>query len=378
MRPATAASCCSTRRGAARDRLADEADDGAPRAALRAPRHRRRDRAATPSPWASRACRSRSASAQTVHALLAALIVHSANDAADRARARRRCRSRRRRPPPRRPRRRLHRPLPADPVARFVLLMNAEARALGLRDTAYRTPHGLDEPGAHSSARDVLTLARLDMASPIFRALARPQDGHDPRPPPADEQHAARRATRASTASRPGTPTRPAGTSRRAPTAAACGSTRSCSARPTRRSATATSRACSTGASTASSARGWCARGRRSATPGRVRVDRREGPRRRRSIPGEQVHERDRAAAPPRPPRAAPASASATSSCAARRGVIGRVALVAGSAGGGPPALVPWLRATLPRCDCRGSRPERAGSDPARVRLRPEPRSPCS
>ena len=53
------------------------------------------------------------------------------------------------------------------------MLMNAEARRLGLRDTVYRTPHGLDEPGAHSSARDVLELARLDMASPVFRALAR-------------------------------------------------------------------------------------------------------------------------------------------------------------------------------------------------------------
>ena len=53
--------------------------------------------------------------------------------------------------------------------------MNAEARALGLRDTIYRTPHGLDEPGAHSSAHDVLTLARLDMTSPVFRSLARRQ-----------------------------------------------------------------------------------------------------------------------------------------------------------------------------------------------------------
>ena len=70
--------------------------------------------------------------------------------------------------------------------------MNAEARRLGLRDTVYRTPHGLDEPGAHSSARDVLALARLDMASPVFRALAGPAHGHDPRPPPADQQHAAR------------------------------------------------------------------------------------------------------------------------------------------------------------------------------------------
>lgn len=109
---------------------------------------------------------------QTVRSLLAALIVHSANDAAivlahatmdqpaAQAAAIRAARA-------------LHRPLPRDPVARFVLLMNAEARALGLRDTVYRTPHGLDEPGAHSSAHDVLTLARLDMTSPVFRGLAR-------------------------------------------------------------------------------------------------------------------------------------------------------------------------------------------------------------
>ena len=108
---------------------------------------------------------------QSVHALLAALIVHSANDASivlahavmreprAQAAAAQAASSR-------------HRPLPADPVARFVLLMNAEARALGLDDTAYRSPHGLDQPGAHSSARDVLELARLDMASPVFRTLA--------------------------------------------------------------------------------------------------------------------------------------------------------------------------------------------------------------
>ena len=109
---------------------------------------------------------------QTVRSLLAALIVHSANDAAvvlahatmDQPAAQAAAIG---------AARELHRRLPRDPVARFVLLMNAEARALGLRDTVYRTPHGLDEPGAHSSARDVLTLARLDMSSPLFRALAR-------------------------------------------------------------------------------------------------------------------------------------------------------------------------------------------------------------
>jgi serine-type D-Ala-D-Ala carboxypeptidase (penicillin-binding protein 5/6) len=111
---------------------------------------------------------------QTVRALLAALIVHSANDAAvvlahatmeqpaAQAAAARAARE-------------LHRRLPKDPVARFVVLMNGEARRLGLVDTVYRTPHGLDEPGAHSSARDVLTLARLDMASSFFRGLARRQ-----------------------------------------------------------------------------------------------------------------------------------------------------------------------------------------------------------
>jgi D-alanyl-D-alanine carboxypeptidase (penicillin-binding protein 5/6) len=108
---------------------------------------------------------------QTVHALLAALIVHSANDASivlahatmgqPAARAAVAAEAKR-----------LGRAVPADPVARFVMLMNAEARRLGMRDTVYRTPHGLDEPGAHSSARDVLTLARLDMASPIFSGLA--------------------------------------------------------------------------------------------------------------------------------------------------------------------------------------------------------------
>ncbi len=65
----------------ARDRLAHEAHDGASRAALRAARRPSAWRAATRSRSASRACRSSSASARPCGALLAALIVHSANDA---------------------------------------------------------------------------------------------------------------------------------------------------------------------------------------------------------------------------------------------------------------------------------------------------------
>ena len=49
-------------------------------------------------------------------------------------------------------------------VARFVGMMNAEARALGLRHTHYSTPIGLDTAGNYSSAADLATLAEYDLA----------------------------------------------------------------------------------------------------------------------------------------------------------------------------------------------------------------------
>jgi serine-type D-Ala-D-Ala carboxypeptidase (penicillin-binding protein 5/6) len=48
-------------------------------------------------------------------------------------------------------------------VARFVVMMNAEARALGLRHTHYATPIGLDTPGNYSSAADLVKLAEYDL-----------------------------------------------------------------------------------------------------------------------------------------------------------------------------------------------------------------------
>ena len=45
-------------------------------------------------------------------------------------------------------------------VARFVGMMNARARQLGLTRTHYSTPSGLDTPGNYSTATDLLTLAR--------------------------------------------------------------------------------------------------------------------------------------------------------------------------------------------------------------------------
>jgi D-alanyl-D-alanine carboxypeptidase (penicillin-binding protein 5/6) len=48
----------------------------------------------------------------------------------------------------------------AGSVRRFVRLMNRKAAALGLRDTHYANPVGLDEPGNYSSARDLASLTR--------------------------------------------------------------------------------------------------------------------------------------------------------------------------------------------------------------------------
>jgi D-alanyl-D-alanine carboxypeptidase (penicillin-binding protein 5/6) len=59
--------------------------------------------------------------------------------------------------------------------ARFVAMMNARARQLGLRDTHYARPDGLDAAGHVSSARDVTTLARLLMRRPIVRSIVRLQ-----------------------------------------------------------------------------------------------------------------------------------------------------------------------------------------------------------
>ena len=54
---------------------------------------------------------------------------------------------------------------------KFVALMNRRARQLGLTDTHFVRPDGLDAPGHVSSARDVTTLARLLMQKPVVRKI---------------------------------------------------------------------------------------------------------------------------------------------------------------------------------------------------------------
>jgi D-alanyl-D-alanine carboxypeptidase (penicillin-binding protein 5/6) len=60
--------------------------------------------------------------------------------------------------------------------AAFVAMMNAKARALGLHDTHFTNPDGLDAAGHYSSARDVTRLARVAMRSPVVRAIVRTKE----------------------------------------------------------------------------------------------------------------------------------------------------------------------------------------------------------
>ena len=87
----------------------------------------------------------------TVRELLEAALIQSANDAAD-ALA-------------------LH--VGHGNQQRFVAMMNAKARELGLRSTHFARPDGLDAPGHVSSARDVTLLARIVMHRPLVRQIVR-------------------------------------------------------------------------------------------------------------------------------------------------------------------------------------------------------------
>lgn len=53
-------------------------------------------------------------------------------------------------------------------VEGFAELMNDKAHRLGLRDTHFVNPNGLDSPGHYSTARDMAVLAAYAMENPIF------------------------------------------------------------------------------------------------------------------------------------------------------------------------------------------------------------------
>jgi D-alanyl-D-alanine carboxypeptidase (penicillin-binding protein 5/6) len=69
----------------------------------------------------------------------------------------------------------------ADHVAgserEFVSLMNARAREMGLSGTRFSNACGHDDPGLHSTARDIARLAEAAMGNPVLARLAGLVDG---------------------------------------------------------------------------------------------------------------------------------------------------------------------------------------------------------
>jgi D-alanyl-D-alanine carboxypeptidase len=53
----------------------------------------------------------------------------------------------------------------------FAELMNAKARAVGMTQSHFANPHGLDQPGHVTTARDMATLTRVALAQPHFAQL---------------------------------------------------------------------------------------------------------------------------------------------------------------------------------------------------------------
>ncbi len=86
----------------------------------------------------------------TVRQLLEAMLVHSGNDAATTLAI-----------------------STSGSLDAFVEAMNAKADELDLRHSHFTNPHGLDEPGHHTSAADLATMARYAMSKQAFREIVR-------------------------------------------------------------------------------------------------------------------------------------------------------------------------------------------------------------
>lgn len=56
-------------------------------------------------------------------------------------------------------------------VEGFAEMMNIKARELGLKDTAFRNPHGLDDNGHYSTAYELAKIARHALKNPVFSKM---------------------------------------------------------------------------------------------------------------------------------------------------------------------------------------------------------------
>ena len=111
----------------------------------------------------------------------------------------------------------------------FVATDERQGRGLGLTNTHFANPHGLDEPGHYTSAADLATLGTHRDGEPRLPAHRGDAERHAPVPGrPVTSRCRARTScsarTRASRASRPAGPTRRATASSRPPSAAASSS----------------------------------------------------------------------------------------------------------------------------------------------------------
>lgn len=59
----------------------------------------------------------------------------------------------------------------AGSIEGFAALMNAKAQSLGLSNTHFANPHGLNDPEHYSSARDLALLTAAAMEHPVFRTV---------------------------------------------------------------------------------------------------------------------------------------------------------------------------------------------------------------
>jgi len=59
----------------------------------------------------------------------------------------------------------------AGSVAGFAALMNEEAARLGLANSSFKNPHGLDEEGHYSSARDLAIITAEALENPLFAEI---------------------------------------------------------------------------------------------------------------------------------------------------------------------------------------------------------------
>ncbi len=141
-------------------------------------------------------------------------------------------------------------------VPAFVAMMNREAALLGMTQTHFATPHGLDAVGHYASARDMARLAMAAMALPVFRQVVSTRSYSIPA-----TAHNDAHASITSTSPSGGTPARSASSRARPARPAAApwsgwraATARSCSCSWAAPTSSPTCATCSTGASATSRA----------------------------------------------------------------------------------------------------------------------------